>query len=140
MLPALAARASAAAGHVMNRKQATIDNLSCDCGHDPVFAQRGLAHDGTMNGRVRGAGTQGTVIGLSCMLVTLNAHAQFVPKEQLVSPQREMIDAEFSQSRAQITWCDSAGKLWLANVDPVSGYFKPVSGKGVLIDSTAMSN
>lgn len=65
--------------------------------------------------------------------------ADFVPNEQLVSLQRDLIDAEFNQSRAQFTWSDVNGNLWIGNVDPVSGLFNPLNGKAILVDSDAMS-
>lgn len=65
--------------------------------------------------------------------------AAFTPNEQVVSLQPDLIDFEFSASRSQIVWADSTGKLWIANVDPVTGFFKPANGKGTLIDADAMN-
>ena len=59
--------------------------------------------------------------------------------ESLVTSQRDLIDFEFSQSRAAMTWCDKDGKLWTANVDPVTGLFVPSNGKGTLVDADAMT-
>ena len=63
----------------------------------------------------------------------------FTPTEQLVSPQRDLIDAEYNAARSQFVWVDSTGKLWLGKVDPVTGRFKPSNGKAVLIDADAMT-
>jgi len=68
------------------------------------------------------------------------ARAQvFIPNESLVTRQSDLQDPEYSQTRGQITWTDSAGSLWLANVDPVTGLFRPANGKGVQIDADAMT-
>lgn len=68
----------------------------------------------------------------------LSAAAPFVPNEQVVSLQPDLIDLEFSPSRSQFVWADSTGKLWVGNIDPATGYFKPVNGKGTLVDGDAM--
>jgi hypothetical protein len=65
--------------------------------------------------------------------------ADFTPNESLVSPQTDLLDAEYSQSRGQIVWADSVGYLWLAWVNPDTGLFMPSDGKGLLIDSDAMT-
>ena len=65
--------------------------------------------------------------------------AEFVPNEQLISMQRDLIDVEYNQLRAQFTWCDMNGNLWIGKVDPVSGFFKPANGKAILVDSDAMT-
>jgi hypothetical protein len=64
--------------------------------------------------------------------------SEFTPNETLVSLQRDLIDLEFSASRSQFVWTDSTGSMWLGNVDPDTGAFSPVNGKGVLVDPDAM--
>lgn len=67
------------------------------------------------------------------------AAADPVPNETLVSLQRDLLDLEYSQSRSQFAWTDSAGNLWIGNVDPVTGLFNPANGKAILIDPAAMT-
>lgn len=66
--------------------------------------------------------------------------AAVAPNESLVSPQTDIFDPEFSQERAQITWVDSRGRLWVAAVDRETGLFKPTSGRGVLVDPDALTS
>lgn len=63
----------------------------------------------------------------------------WVPNETLVSPQFDLLDPEYSQSRARITWVDSVGSLWIAAIDRDTGMFLPTNGKGVLVDPDAMA-
>lgn len=68
------------------------------------------------------------------------AHADsFVPNEQRVSPRPDLFDPEFNQKRGKITWVDATGRLWVANVDRVSGMLKPPNGMGVLVDPEALT-
>jgi hypothetical protein len=68
------------------------------------------------------------------------ARAQaFEPNEERVSRQLDMLDGEFNQARAQYVWCDSAGRLWVANVNRRTGLLEPANGKGVLVDPAALS-
>jgi len=69
----------------------------------------------------------------------LVASAQVAPSESLVSAQRDLIDFEFSQSRAAIAWCDKDGNLWTADVNRDTGLFVPSNGKGTLVDADAMT-
>jgi hypothetical protein len=64
--------------------------------------------------------------------------AGWLPNETQVSAQPDLIDFEFSQSRAQICWNDETGHLWIGNVDRATGAFVPADGKGILVDSDAM--
>lgn len=59
--------------------------------------------------------------------------------ESLVSDQYDLIDSEFSQSLAMITWCDDSGALWVADIDRDTGQFVPADGKGTLVDPAAMT-
>lgn len=70
-------------------------------------------------------------------LVAVPAHAQ-VRNESLVTGQFDLIDSEYSQSRAMLTWCDVTGALWVADIDRDTGLFVPANGKGTLIDPQAM--
>jgi hypothetical protein len=68
------------------------------------------------------------------------ARAQvFEPDEQRVSRQLDMLDGEFNQARAQYVWCDSVGRLWVANVNRNTGLLEPANGKGTLVDAAALS-
>ncbi|BAL96455.1 hypothetical protein [Rubrivivax gelatinosus] len=72
--------------------------------------------------------------------LSANAPAQsWMPNEAQVSAEAELIDYEFSQSRAQIAWNDTLGKLWVANVDRATGKFVPADGRGVVVDPDSMS-
>lgn len=71
--------------------------------------------------------------------ITAPAAAQFTPNEKLVSPNPALIDAEFSQSRAMFVWTDPQGNLWLNDVNPVTGAFQPISGRGKMIASGTVS-
>lgn len=57
----------------------------------------------------------------------------FEPVEILVSPNRGLIDAEFSQARAKVAHTDPQGRLWLADVDRETGAFHPWHGRGTLV-------
>ena len=73
------------------------------------------------------------------MLSAASALAQpFTPNETLASPQKDLIDYEFSQSRGMLTWNDVDGKLWLASVDRATGLIVPSTGKGMLLDPDSM--
>jgi hypothetical protein len=78
------------------------------------------------------------MLGLVLACVCQYAKAEFAPNESVVSLQRDLVDLEFSASRSQIVWTDSAGSLWIGNVDPVTGMFLPANGKGILVDADAM--
>lgn len=64
--------------------------------------------------------------------------AGWSPNETLVSSTPDLIDFEFSQSRAQFCWNDEIGNLWIGNVDRVTGDFVPADGKGILVDPDSM--
>jgi len=68
------------------------------------------------------------------------AAANAIPGEAMVTPQRDLLDPEFSQARNKITWVDRDGGLWIADVDPATGLFVPANGKGTLIDPDAMTS
>jgi hypothetical protein len=75
---------------------------------------------------------------LSMNAASVGAQA-WVPNETLVSPQNDLLDPEYNQARAQFTWNDIDGKLWLGNIDRDTGMFYPPDGKAVLVDPDAMS-
>jgi hypothetical protein len=81
----------------------------------------------------------GAALGLKAPLVGAESAYYFTPNESLVSAQTDLIDPEFSQTRARITWVDSVGRLWIASIDRETGMFRPADGKGVLIDADAMT-
>lgn len=63
---------------------------------------------------------------------------EWVPNETLVTEQADLIDMEFSQSRAQFCWNDEIGNLWIGNVDRSTGDFLPRNGRGILVDPDSM--
>ena len=96
----------------------------------------GLAH------RALNAGACSRIRPLISLLVAgwcLGASASgWVPNETQVSPTPDLIDFEFSQSRAQLCWNDEIGNLWIGNVDRATGDFVPADGKGILVDPDSM--
>ncbi|MBS0432255.1 MAG: hypothetical protein JSS21_07600 [Proteobacteria bacterium] len=79
--------------------------------------------------------------GVLCLMVLSalpSARAQFVRNESTVALERDLLDPEYSNARAQVTWIDSNGNLWVANVDRHTGLFEPADGKGTLVDTNAM--
>lgn len=72
--------------------------------------------------------------------LSANAPAQtWAPNESQASPEAELIDYEFSQSRAQIAWNDTLGNLWVADVDRTTGKFVPADGRGIVVDANSMT-
>jgi len=63
----------------------------------------------------------------------------WVPNESLVSSQKDLLDPEYNQARAQFTWSDADGKLWVGNIDRDTGMFYPPDGKAVLVDPDTMT-
>jgi hypothetical protein len=78
-------------------------------------------------------------LGLAAV-VAAGADVDWRPNEAVVAPQYDLLDPEFSQTRAQIAWVDSAGSLWLASVNRDTGMIEPANGKGTLIDADAMTS
>lgn len=74
------------------------------------------------------------------LALTLNpaSAADWQPNEAQVSAEKELIDAEFSQRRQQLTWVDGSGRVWVANLDPDTGLLKVPDGRDVLVDPDAM--
>jgi hypothetical protein len=73
--------------------------------------------DGSMSKFVlTGGGLHRAAVFLVCGLMAGLAPAQgsgFQPNVQLVSPETDVIDAEYSQSRSEIAWVDFGGHLWI---------------------------
>src|SRR6185295_14466144 len=67
------------------------------------------------------------------------AAAQWQPNETRASPQTDLIDYEFSQSRGMFVWNDCCGKLWIGKVDRATGKFEPSDGKFMLVDPDSMT-
>jgi hypothetical protein len=87
---------------------------------------------------IRHAGAQA---GTTCCLLLASALAgaqAWAPNETLVSAQKDLLDPEYNQARAQFTWGDADGKLWLGNIDRDTGLFYPPDGKAILVDPDAM--
>jgi hypothetical protein len=72
------------------------------------------------------------------VVLAQTAAAQWVPNETRASAQPDLIDYEFSQSRAQFAWNDELGNLWIGNVDRATGLFVPADGRAILVDPDAM--
>jgi hypothetical protein len=64
--------------------------------------------------------------------------AEFLPEEVRVSSFK-IVDAEYSQVRAEFAWADDQGQLWVGGVDPLTGDFVPASGESRLVDPLALS-
>jgi len=97
----------------------------------------GLAHRALNAGACRRIRT--LLISLLVAGWCLGASASgWVPNETQVSPTPDLIDFEFSQSRAQLCWNDEIGNLWIGNVDRATGDFVPADGKGILVDPDSM--
>jgi hypothetical protein len=63
---------------------------------------------------------------------------EFTPSEGLVTPFK-IVDAEYNQSRAEFTWADDAGRLWVGEIDRLTGRFAKYSGRSTLVDPQALS-
>jgi hypothetical protein len=79
------------------------------------------------------------VLFVSLLTSAFSAGAQSTPSESLVTSAPGLFDAEYSQRDARVTWVDSVGKLWVADIDRTTGLFIPTNGKGVLVDPDAMT-
>ncbi|MEO5882578.1 MAG: hypothetical protein ABIQ06_09195, partial [Caldimonas sp.] len=71
--------------------------------------------------------------------ISTPALAQWQPNETLASPQSDLIDYEFSQSRGMFAWNDCCGSLWLGKVNRATGRFDPPNGKFMLVDPDSMT-
>ena len=64
------------------------------------------------------------------------AFADFVPDDQVVSdPTSDLPSPEFDRLTGRIIWQDRQSRLWVGNVDPITGALDPLNGKGQLVDS-----
>ena len=95
-----------------------------------VSVSRGLARAGLL---VCFMGSAGQALAQPAVAV------QWQRNEVSVAPQFDLIDPEYSQTRARAVWVDSAGSLWLAKVDRDTGMYDPPDGKGTLVDADAMT-
>jgi len=74
-------------------------------------------------------------MGLVAM-ASLGASEPFVIDDQVITDPRFVVqDYEFNHIDGRITWQDKIGQLWIADVDPVTGAFIPITGQGRLIDT-----
>ncbi|MBK1712109.1 hypothetical protein [Rubrivivax gelatinosus] len=81
-----------------------------------------------------------SLAALSLAALAVQAPAQtWSPNESQASAEAELIDYEFSQTRAQIAWNDTLGNLWVANVDRATGKFIPADGRGLVVDPDSMT-
>lgn len=88
-------------------------------------------------GRLTGAALQ--MLLLSTSAAVWGAPIAFTPNELQVTPQFDLLDPEFSQSRARITWVDNKGTLWVGGIDRSTGKLQPANGKGIQVDPDAMA-
>jgi hypothetical protein len=64
------------------------------------------------------------------------ALADFVPDDQLVSdPTSSLPQPEFDRATNRIIWQDLQNRLWVGQVDPVTGALQPSDGRGQLVDT-----
>jgi hypothetical protein len=75
------------------------------------------------------------LVAAALTLAAAPALAQFTPNESVASPNRGLIDFEFSQQRARIAWTDPRGEMWLGRINRKTGAFEPASGRGQLLAS-----
>jgi hypothetical protein len=76
----------------------------------------------------------------SALLLVLSlavpAAADFAPDDQIVSDlNTDLIDPEFDEKGNRLVWQDNVGRLWVASIDPVTGFITPNTGMGQLVDS-----
>ena len=79
-----------------------------------------------------------TLLGLWLMALspTPALADDFVPDDVIVSdPARDLPPPEFDQRTHRVIWQDRVNKLWVADVDVVTGDIEPFNGKGTLVDS-----
>jgi hypothetical protein len=93
----------------------------------------------SMSRVIRTALARVLVAAAAITLAPLASAQGWQPNERQVSAERELIDAEISQSRGQFAWVDTLGNLWLGRVDASTGLFDPPDGRGVLVDPEALS-
>ena len=100
-----------------------------------LFASRAAAK------RLARWGRPGAAISAAVLLfgLAMPALAQWQPNEARASPQSDLIDYEFSQSRGMFVWNDCCGKLWVGKVDGSTGRFEPSDGKFMLVDPDSMT-
>lgn len=79
-------------------------------------------------------------VAAALLVAAAAAAAEWAPNESLVSPQKDLLDPEFNQARAQFIWNSEEGKLWLGNIDRDTGQFVPPDGKFLLVDPDTMSS
>ena len=64
------------------------------------------------------------------------ALADFVPDDQVVSdPMSNLPQPEFDQETNRIIWEDQNNRLWIGQVDPVTGDLHPTDGRGQIVDT-----
>jgi len=60
----------------------------------------------------------------------------FVPDDVIASdPSGDLSPPEFDQRTKRMIWQDRVNKLWVANVDVVTGAINPIDGRGTLVDT-----
>lgn len=65
--------------------------------------------------------------------------AAFVPNETLVSTAIDLIDLEYSSTRAQYARVDNSGQLWVGDIDRATGDYIDPTGRQYLVDINTMN-
>jgi hypothetical protein len=74
------------------------------------------------------------------LLLVASASGALGQRGVRISPSGESwIDPEILHSGNKLTYQTSAGQVWIADLDPVSGLFRSGNGRDVLVDSNATS-
>lgn len=73
--------------------------------------------------------------GLTAQLVRAGT---FVPNETLVSTAIDLIDVEYSSERAQYARVDTAGQLWVGDINRATGDYIDPTGRQYLVDINTM--
>ena len=64
------------------------------------------------------------------------ALADFVPDDQVVSDRAgDLPQPEFDRATSRIIWQDRQNRLWVGQVDSITGVLDPTNGKGELVDT-----
>lgn len=80
----------------------------------------------------------GRLLPAILVLVSLCAFA-WEPNETLVSATPDLIDLEYSQSRAMYARVDTDGVLWMGRIDPATGDFRQPDGREIRVDALAQT-
>jgi hypothetical protein len=82
---------------------------------------------------------QAGVAAAASTLVTPASADPFVPNETLVSAAIDLVDLEYSQSRAMYARVDNSSRLWVGDIDRATGDFVQPDGRQYLADTDTMN-